>query len=189
MLPGRDDRAAGTRTGRRTRPGVDATGPRRAASTPPSAPGRNPANAALAARGLNSRAASGRDERANPIIAWLRDQRRPMREILEETAAIDASMAQGLPQSFDLRDPSRRLALTLFIQYTQSQGLSGGELALLLGDAEVATTQALNYLIGAALRESALSVVDDAVCCGEPVIALDEGVCGVDDPGLWRPVL
>ncbi len=109
-----------------------------------------------------------------------------MRELLEELATVDASMAQGLAQTYSLRHESRRLALTLFIQYTQSQGLSPGEVALLLGDAQAVVTEALNFLIGSALRESALTAVDDAVYCGEPVIHVS---AGFDDPDLRPPAL
>ncbi|MBS0196760.1 MAG: hypothetical protein JSR77_08385 [Planctomycetes bacterium] len=90
----------------------------------------------------------------NPILAWLKSKAISMREYLEHLARMDANLAEALKDTYSLRHVRRRLALTLFIDFSHEQGLSAGEVAALIGDAQQAAGEAVNYLINAAAEDA-----------------------------------
>jgi|GEM_PF-3554120 len=90
---------------------------------------------------------------SNSIVDWLRLQGRP-KAFLDHLTRVDLSLAETLRDAYRLEDARRRLSLTLFIEFAREQRLSAGEVALLIGDAQKASSDALSYLIGAALREA-----------------------------------
>lgn len=94
----------------------------------------------------------------NPILEWLTAKSISMREYLQHLARMDASLADSLKDTYSLRQVRRRLALTLFIDFSHEQGLSAGEVATLIGDAQRAASDAVNFLIGAAVAEAGQSV-------------------------------
>ena len=73
-----------------------------------------------------------------------------MRTYLEQLSKMDESLAASLRETYSLVQTRRRLALTLFIDFSRDQGLSADEVATLLGDAQQAANDAMNYLITAA---------------------------------------
>lgn len=86
----------------------------------------------------------------NPILEWLRHKGVSMRAYLEHLSRMDESLARSLKETYSLAQVRRRLALTLFIDFAREQGLCADEVATLLGDAQAAANDAMNYLILAA---------------------------------------
>jgi hypothetical protein len=89
----------------------------------------------------------------NPIREWLMGKA-SMGEYLQHLARMDASLADSLKDTYSLKHVRRRLALTLFIDFSHEQGLSAGEVALLIGDAQQASSDAVSFLINAAMEEA-----------------------------------
>lgn len=89
----------------------------------------------------------------NPIVRWIESKPVSAREYLSQLLRADLSLAESLHEAYVPVTMHRRLALTLFIDYSHDQSLSPGEVALLLGNACQVSTEALNYLIGACMRE------------------------------------
>ena len=94
----------------------------------------------------------------NPILEWLTAKSTSMRDYLQHLARMDASLADSLKDTYSLRHVRRRLALTLFIDFAHDQGLSAGEVATLIGDAQRAASDAVNFLIGAAVAEAGATI-------------------------------
>ena len=86
----------------------------------------------------------------NPILEWLMQKHCSMKAYLEQLSKMDESLAASLRETYSLVQTRRRLALTLFIDFSRDQGLSADEVAALLGDAQQAANDAMNYLIMAA---------------------------------------
>ncbi|MFN0134101.1 MAG: hypothetical protein ACKVW3_16425 [Phycisphaerales bacterium] len=90
--------------------------------------------------------------RPNPILDWAMGQRRDPRDLLHFLEASRASLEESLGPP---RAAGRhRLARTLFFEYARGQGLSCGELAMLLGDAAKLARDALIALERRAGAES-----------------------------------
>lgn len=82
---------------------------------------------------------SARRPRTNPILTWAMSQRRTAGELL---AFLEASR-RSLDESLGSGRGRGTLARALFLEYARGQGLSCGELAMLLGDAGAMAREAL----------------------------------------------
>ncbi|CAG0949006.1 hypothetical protein PHYC_00075 [Phycisphaerales bacterium] len=89
----------------------------------------------------------------NPIVRWIESKQIGAREYLSHLLRVDLSLSESLRDAYLPATVHRRLALSLFIDYSHEQSLSPGEVAMLLGNACSVATEALNYLIGASMRE------------------------------------
>jgi hypothetical protein len=94
-------------------------------------------------------------ETRNPILEWLRRKSLSARAYLDQLSRMDEALAESLKETYSLAQVRRRLALTLFIDFAREQGLCADEVATLLGDAQTAANDAMNYLILAARHEDA----------------------------------
>lgn len=83
----------------------------------------------------------------NPILEWLKHKPFARTEYLQHLAEMDADLSDAPCQSYSLTHMRRRLALALFIDYSHDQGLSAGEVAVLLADAQRSASEAVEFLI------------------------------------------
>jgi hypothetical protein len=90
---------------------------------------------------------------SNPVVDWLRSTGRPFGEYLKRLAKLDHGMVESLKNIYGFKAVGHRLSLTLFVDYSQTQGLAPGEAAVLLGDVENVCADAMDFLVKAAMLE------------------------------------
>jgi len=91
-------------------------------------------------------------ESSNPIVRWLLSKGVSLGSLLAQLTTADHDFAQAA-RTASIAQVRRRLALALFTQYCSEQRLLTREVAMLLGDAQRAASEALNFLISGAASE------------------------------------